>query len=84
MSRVGPFGLEVASLKRLRFSDGIFHRCASPELIVTENFNYAEEAAKRGIYLIFLCIKDHISLKKYPYLSKAIQIHISLNELNII
>lgn len=82
--KVTPLGLEIAALKRLRFSNGRKYHCPSPDVIVTEVVNFAEQMAYAGAWLVILCLKTPVDMRKYITLYNACSLDISLGELDLI
>lgn len=85
ISKVIPFGIEVACLKHLAFSDNKKYRCETPGVIVTSDLRYANEmAGKYTTFIIFLCISNPLNIRNYLNLLKAEYLNIKLGELNLI
>lgn len=82
--KVSPLGLEIASLKRLRYSDGKKYHCPMPKVIVTDVINFAEQMAYAGAWLVILCIKKPYDIHQYPTLYNACTLDIGLGELDLI
>lgn len=82
--KVSPLGLEIASLKRLRYSDGRKYHCSSPKVIVTDVPNFAEQMAYAGAWLVILCMKNSFDICQYSTLYNACSLDIGLGELELI